>query len=73
MSDLPTWRTLAARARQVRATIEGGDHEAAVHRATNSGRVEIARFRSWLGRRKSDVILRAAVAAALEQMEVHRG
>lgn len=61
----PTWRTLAARARRMEVAITHGPHEAVVM----SQRGEVARFASWVSRTADSIILRTAVAAALEQLE----
>lgn len=60
----PTWRALAARARRLGWTMQAGEHTARI--------VGHLYVESWLSRRKSSIILRTAVAAALEQLEARR-
>lgn len=64
MKSPPTWRTLAARARRLKVTMQAGEHTA---RVVGQFYVE-----SWLNRRAASIILRTAVAAALEQLEERR-
>lgn len=62
MTAPPTWRDLGRRARRLGASIS----------YLNIGRVELARFASWTSPRADSIILRTAVAAALQQPEARR-
>lgn len=64
----PTWRELKARARAKGLRIVHGRHQATVCR----GAEVRAGFASWTSRRGDRIILRTAVAAALEQLEARR-
>lgn len=61
----PTWRDLGRRARRLGMTLSHGPHDAMLFA---NGRMEMARVASWLCRRADAIILRTAVAAALEQL-----
>lgn len=64
MTAPPTWRDLGLRARRLGVKLEHGPHEARVSCAFDWNT-----FTSWLGHRADQVILRTAIAAALEQLE----
>lgn len=66
----PTWRALAARARRLGVNVDHGRHEASLFREADA--ID-CRFTSWTGSNAADsIILRTAVAAALEQLEARR-
>lgn len=73
----PTWRALAARARRLGSTLQHGRHEASLIGPSSdapaiAGLVD-CRFVSWTISIGADsIILRTAVAAALEQLEARR-
>lgn len=64
MTTPPTWRDLGRRARRLGRTMQAGEHTARI--------VGHLYVESWLNRRKASIILRTAVAAALEQLEAGR-
>ena len=65
----PTWRELERRARRLGLAIEHGLHEAQLYGADME---VVFGAGSWLGRRADALILRTAVAAALEQPKRNR-
>lgn len=72
MTTPPTWRDLGRRAKQLGLLLDHGDHEAQILSRFEPGKsfaVQEADFRSFIGRRRDALILRTAVAAALEQLE----
>lgn len=70
MTTPPTWRALAARARRLGIKVDHGRHEAAIFDPDQS---KECRFVSWTGSNATDaIILRSAIAAALEQLEARR-
>lgn len=67
MKPPPTRRALSARARRLGVLVDYGPHEAGI-----TAHASVAHFTSWLGRRRDSIVLRSAVAAALEQLEARR-
>ena len=65
----PTWRVLGRRAHRLGLIFEYGRHEAAIRDA--SATID-CRFVSWTRDATDAIILRTAVAAALEQLELSR-
>lgn len=67
----PTWRALAARARRLGLKVEHGRSQAVIDRPMSNGGIEeMLRLESFT--EGSNLILRTAVAAALEQLEARR-
>lgn len=70
MKAPPTWRDLMQRATRLALKLEHGRHVASLVGPRTSDPLVDCRFVSWTGRDPADaIILRTAVAAALEQME----
>lgn len=68
MTAPPTWRDLGRRAARLGMTLHYGDHAAWLW----LDEVQTFSAESWYGHRRDRAILRAAVAAALEQMGARR-
>lgn len=62
----PTWKQLDTRAKKLSVTIERNRHEARLEDHDSAERMFVS---SWVSRKADSVILRAAVDAALRQME----
>jgi hypothetical protein len=68
----PTWRDLGRRARRLGLVMNHGRHEATLLGPASTGSID-CRFISWTRTDGADaIILRTAVAAALEQLETRR-
>lgn len=78
MTPPPTWRDLGRRARRLGINLQHGRHEASlVGPSLDHPRQDVAptdcRFVSWTTCNAADsIILRTAIAAALEQLEAGR-